>query len=59
MTEQTSHQQTAHEPAAHERNIYLQDVALSEALDSWHAAPQEHGLWGRSERRSSSDQARR
>ncbi len=46
MTEQTSHQQTAHEPAAHERNIYLQDVALSEALDSWHAALQEHGLWG-------------
>jgi len=46
MTEQTSHQPTAHGPAAHERNIYLQDVALSEALDSWHAALQEHGLWG-------------
>ena len=29
----------------HERNIYLHDVALSEALDNWHAALQEQGLW--------------
>ncbi|MCB0160350.1 MAG: molybdopterin biosynthesis protein, partial [Caldilineaceae bacterium] len=28
----------------HERNIYLHDVALSEALASWHAALAEHGL---------------
>src|SRR5690606_17677658 len=30
----------------HERNIYLHDVALSEALDNWHAALREQGLWG-------------
>lgn len=28
----------------HERNIYLHDVALSEALENWHAALQEQGL---------------
>ena len=28
----------------HERNIYLHDVALSEALDAWHRALEENGL---------------
>ena len=35
---------TEHTP--YERNIYLHDVALSEALDNWHAALREQGLWG-------------
>ncbi len=53
MTEQTSHQQTAHEPAAHERNIYLQDVALSEALDTGMPRCKNTACGARSERRPS------
>ncbi len=34
------------EQTPHERNIYLHDVALDAALDNWHAALQELGLWG-------------